>query len=119
MKCFLGHYIFLSGLGFLKKWIVQTDEKGVVVSLFPLNDEEIESVIWLPGVISLVPLESLTMLDCSEGWMQLFNTKTVLDEVPLSFTTSLDAAPLSPVCFFPFDYERMQPSADTQFRQLR
>lgn len=52
MKRFASHYLRLVNGDFLKLHIVEIGEEGFVVRFFPLT-EEVESVSWLSGVISL------------------------------------------------------------------
>ena len=53
VKRFASHYVFLEELGYLKQYAIEIGEEGYVIRLFPLL-EEIESVSWLPGVITFI-----------------------------------------------------------------
>lgn len=57
MKRYATHFLFLPGHGYLKQYVVETEE-GCVVQMFPLT-EEIENVEWLPGAILLLNEEEL------------------------------------------------------------
>lgn len=61
MKRYASHFLFLSGYGYLKQYVIETEE-GCVVRMFPLT-EEIENVEWLPGAIILLNEEELKELD--------------------------------------------------------
>ena len=51
MRRYASHYLIHPSLGMLKQQVVEV-EQGKIVGYFPLT-EEMESVEWLPGVISL------------------------------------------------------------------
>lgn len=52
MKRFAAHYLYAPDQGYLKQYVVELDREGWVSRYFPLRGE-VESVVWLPGVIIL------------------------------------------------------------------
>ena len=96
MKRFASHFLFLPAYGYLKQYVVETEE-GIVVRLFPLT-EEIENVEWLPGAIVLLTQEELKKLDANFNSAHTFqelsktspefyyNSGYVLVNFPRSFT---------------------------------
>ncbi len=53
MKSFAAHYIKTLSEDYLRQFVIQIDDDGVVSRFFPL-EYEIESVEWLPGIIEIV-----------------------------------------------------------------
>lgn len=51
MRRYASHVLFLPGQGYLKQYVVETEE-GYAVNTYPLT-EEIEDAEWLPGAIIL------------------------------------------------------------------
>lgn len=134
MKRFASHFLFLPAYGYLKQYVVETEE-GIVVRLFPLT-EEIENVEWLPGAIVLLTQEELKKLDANFNSAHTFqelsktspefyyNSGDVLVNFPRSFTKtpppSIDGScRLSPVYFSNFDITTMLPVAGTRHKLLR
>lgn len=134
MKRFASHFLFLPAYGYLKQYVVETEE-GIVVRLFPLT-EEIENVEWLPGAIVLLTQEELKKLDANFNSAHTFQelSKTspefyyssgdVLVNFPRSFTKtpppSIDGScRLLPVYFSNFDIITMLPVAGTRHKLLR
>lgn len=114
IKRFASHFIFLSGYGYLKQYVVGVKE-GRVVSVFPLT-EEIEGVEWFPGVIVLLNNEE----DISEGYSGIFQKSSeVLEELPEVFCQETFPSGISAYLFYPFDFTTMQPVGGTQHRPLR
>lgn len=101
---FAAHYIYLSGLGYLKQGGIEIIDNHIT-RIFLLN-EEMENTEWLPGIIAL--LES-----------PLFPVDEVpvfLQSVPCDFEYS--QCGLSVYHFFPFDFTCMCPVSGTRHRQL-
>lgn len=134
MKRFASHFLFLPAYGYLKQYVVETEE-GIVVRLFPLT-EEIENVEWLPGAIVLLTQEELKKLDANfistPTFQELsktspefyYNSGDVLVNFPRSFTKtpppSIDrSCRLLPVYFSNFDITTMLPVAGTRHKLLR
>lgn len=134
MKRFASHFLFLPAYGYLKQYVVETEE-GIVVRLFPLT-EEIENVEWLPGAIVLLTQEELKKLDANFNSAHTFqelsktspefyyNSGDVLVNFPRSFTKtpppSIDGScRLFPVYFSNFDITTMLPVAGTRHKLLR
>ena len=134
MKRFASHFLFLPAYGYLKQYVVETEE-GIVLRLFPLT-EEIENVEWLPGAIVLLTQEELKKLDANFNSAHTFqelsktspefyyNSGDVLVNFPRSFTKtpppSIDGScRLFPVYFSNFDITTMLPVAGTRHKLLR
>lgn len=134
MKRFASHFLFLPAYGYLKQYVVETEE-GIVVRLFPLT-EEIENVEWLPGAIVLLTQKELKKLDANFNSAHTFqelsktspefyyNSEDVLVNFPRSFTKtpppSIDGScRLLPVYFSNFDITTMLPVAGTRHKLLR
>lgn len=134
MKRFASHFLFLPAYGYLKQYVVETEE-GIVVRLFPLT-EEIENVEWLPGAIVLLTQEELKKLDANFNSAHTFqelsktspefyyNSGDVLVNFPRSFTKtpppSIDGScRLLPVYFSNFDITTMLPVAGTRHKLLQ
>lgn len=134
MKRFASHFLFLPAYGYLKQYVVETEE-GIVVRLFPLT-EEIENVEWLPGAIVLLTQKELKKLDANFNSAHTFqelsktspefyyNSGDVLVNFPRSFTKtpppSIDGScRLLPVYFSNFDITTMLPVAGTRHKLLR
>ena len=132
--CIRDSFLFLPAYGYLKQYVVETEE-GIVVRLFPLT-EEIENVEWLPGAIVLLTQEELKKLDANFNSAHTFqelsktspefyyNSGDVLVNFPRSFTKtpppSIDGScRLLPVYFSNFDITTMLPVAGTRHKLLR
>lgn len=108
MKRFAAHYVYMPGRGFLKRFVVETWEEGVV-RLFPLTGE-VENTEWLPGVIVLLP-EGMPL----EG--VVFDVPVLLEAAPADAQASLSAC--APYLFYPFDFTGKKPVAGTRRTRLR
>jgi hypothetical protein len=86
--------------GFLKQYVVEINDDGYVAALYPL-EEEIESIIWTPGVIRLISHDCLTE-----------NQILTFDKTEIA-TTKLIAIRL-----YPFDFSEMKANADTTIQVL-
>lgn len=56
MRRYASNMLFLPGQGYLKQYVVETED-GYAVNTYPLT-EEIEDAEWLPGAIILQPVDS-------------------------------------------------------------
>lgn len=114
MKRFASHFLFLPAYGYLKQYVVETEE-GVVVRLFPLT-EEIENVEWLPGAIVLLTQDELKGIGINSV---LVNTSQFPHNLLMAPPPSVDrGCRLLPVYFPNFDIATMKPVAGTRHRQL-
>jgi len=108
MKRYAAHYLYLPGCGYLKAYVTKV-EIGKVVELFPLT-QEIENTEWLPGVIGLFPEGINEKYIClQEG--------EILKEVPQTYLPEIKQQ-LIPYLFFPFDFIKMKPVAETRHMRL-
>ena len=104
MKRFASHYVYTPSLGFLKQHVVEINDEGHAVSLYRL-EEEIESIIWTPGVIRLVPDGSLP-------------DQLLIFEKPEIRTDSIDfknlkSLKLTAIRLYPFNFSEMKATTDT------
>lgn len=109
MKRYATHFLFLPEYGYLKQYVIETEE-GRVVHMFPLT-EEIENVEWLPGAIILLNQEELLY---SERIHVKFRKK-LLSILPPSVDRVLR---LFPLYFSQFDITTMLPVAGTRHKLL-
>lgn len=109
MKRYASHFLFLSGHGYLKQYVVEMGEGQYVSRIFPLTGE-VENTEWLPGVIALLPE--------TEAGNQLFDKcHNILAEVPPGIGKELPH--LVPWLYFPFDFVTMKLGAGTQRKRLQ
>lgn len=101
---FAAHYIYLSGLGYLKQGGIEVI--GNRIARIFLLDEEIEDTEWLPGIIALLESSSFPVDE----------VPVFLKSVPCDFEYLQSG--LSVYHFFPFDFTCMRPVSGTQHRQL-
>lgn len=133
MKRYASHFLFLSGYGYYKQYVIETED-GCVVRMFPLT-EEVENVEWLPGAIILLNEEELKELNkkstdissqknCSKIPEELLMNseriivkfrKNLLTILPLSIDGALK---LFPVYFSKFDISTLLPVAGTPHKLL-
>ena len=57
MKRFSSHYIITTNLEYLKQHVIELNDSGEVINIFPLT-EELESIEWLPGAIELKNIDN-------------------------------------------------------------
>ncbi|MDR0658394.1 MAG: hypothetical protein LBG18_05615 [Mediterranea sp.] len=111
MKRFASHYVYTSSSGFLRQYVVEINDDGYVAALYHL-DEEIESIIWVPGVIRLMPHDCL-----SESRILTFDETADKTELPAGYD-NMDSLKLIAVRLYPFDFSGMRATADTAIRVL-
>ncbi|WP_308760148.1 hypothetical protein [uncultured Bacteroides sp.] len=109
MKRYASHFLFLSGHGYLKQYVVEIGEEQYVSRIFPLA-EEVENTEWLPGVIALLP-------ETEAGKLLFDKCHNILAEVPPGIEKELPS--MVPWLYFPFDFITMQPGAGTQRKRLQ
>lgn len=133
MKRYASHFLFLSGYGYYKQYVIETEE-GCVVRMFPLT-EEIENVEWLPGAIILLSEEEMKELDKKNT--DIFSQKDyskISEDLLINFgeiinkfqnnsliilPPSIDGAlRLFPVYFSKFDISTLLPVAGTPHKLL-
>lgn len=116
MKRFASHFLFLPAYGYLKQYVVETEE-GVVTRLFPLT-EEIEDVEWLPGAIILLTQDELIKNDINSILAKASQDYSRMSERTAPPPSIDEARGLLPVYFSNFDVITMMPVAGTRHRQL-
>jgi len=109
MKRFASHYVYTPSLGFLKQHVVEINDEGHVVALYRL-EEEIESIIWTPGVISLVPHDYF-----SEQALTFEKPEIRTDAVEYK---NMDSLKLSAIRLYPFNFSEMKATTDTVIQLL-
>lgn len=114
MKRFASHYLHIPSYGFFKQYVVEIDCNGYIASLYPLK-EEAESIIWIPGVISLFRESDLK--EGREAYTEYFEQDQVETEFPQAYC-KIDVPYLKAVHFYPFDFNQMRLSQDTTFQVL-
>lgn len=113
MKRYASHFLFLPEYGFLKQYVIETEE-GCVVHAFPLT-EEIENVEWLPGAIVLLTPKELQECDSDSAGIPLkFPPKLLKDFPPFIYQDYR----LVPVYFSNFDITTMLPASGTRHKLL-
>ena len=120
MKRFASHYLYLTSYGFLKQYVVEINNEGYATALYPLIEES-ESIIWTPGVISLISPEQLP--EIKDEWKDLekrnifFEHKLIKTELPASHN-NMAGLNLTAIRLYPFDFTQMKPNKDTIFQIL-
>jgi len=115
MKRFASHYLYIPLYGFLKQYVVEINNDGFVDALYPLREES-ESIIWTPGVISLVLPEQLSGID--KEWKGsnknniFFEHKQIKTELPAGYS-NMEGLKMSVIRLYPFDFTQMQPTENT------
>lgn len=122
MKRFASHYLYLAGCGFFRQYLVEVNDKGCVSYLSPL-EAEAESVIWLPGVIALVPRHLLREergegadVNKRYGIIHSFFESGIIEkkqELPEAYKNNIAQLGFSAVRLYPFDFTAMQPTSET------
>lgn len=112
MKRFASHYVYIPSFGFLKQYVVEINDEGNVVAIYRL-EEEIESTIWTPGVIRLMPhdypLEQALVFDKSE----------IKTELPDEYKSNkVEVLKLAAIRLYPFNFSEMKTTADTVIQLL-
>jgi hypothetical protein len=124
MKRFASHYVYISSSGFFKQYIVEINDDGYVVALYHL-DEEIESMIWAPGVIRLIPCDYLPeggyKADAVKkefvNQILTFDKTEIKTALPAGYD-NMDSLKLAAIRLYPFDFSEMKANADTTIRVL-
>lgn len=119
MKRFASHYLYIPSHGFLKQHVIEIDSNGYVTTLYPLK-EEVESVIWIPGVIAFITaplLQDVKERQWKGSNIIAFEQKDIKTELPVGFN-NVDALKLTAVRLYPFDFTQMQPIESTGFQVL-
>jgi hypothetical protein len=124
MRRFASHYVYTSSLGFLKQYVVEINDEGYVAALYPL-EEEIESIIWTPGVIRLISYDSLPPKGDNETAVKqafanqlfTFDRKEIKSGTPAGYS-DMASLKLAAVRLYPFDFSGMKANADTAIRIL-
>lgn len=120
MKRVATHYLYLPSHGFLKQYVVEIDEEGVVATLFPLDGES-ESVVWLPGVIVLVSQDRLDSYGVDfplegEELAAFINFNSIADHQVC--TDEYTSQKYIAFRLYPFDYVQMKPLLHTKMQRL-
>lgn len=113
MKRYASHFLFLPGYGYLKQYVIETEE-GCVVHAFPLT-EEIENVEWLPGAIVLLTPQELQECDNDSAGISLKFPHNLLKNFP---TLVYRDYGIFPVYFSNFDITTMLPVSGTRHKLL-
>lgn len=105
MERFAANYLYLPDYGFLKQCVVEREEH--TIHIFPLK-EEIEAVVWIPGIICLLgeigkPLEQ-----------NIFLNNNITTEIPVALILNN----LTIVQLYPFNFSTMQPQDNTEYTIL-
>ena len=111
MKRFASHYVYLPSFGFLKKYVTEINDEGYVVALYRL-EEEMESMIWTPGVIRLMPED-----DLSDGAL-LFDHPEIKTELPAEYNDAIASQQFIALRLYPYDFSGMKASANTVVQLL-
>ncbi|MDR3118834.1 MAG: hypothetical protein LBU44_05370 [Mediterranea sp.] len=124
MKRFASHYAYIPSLGFLKQYVVEINDDGYVAALYRL-EEEIESLIWTPGVIRLMPCDCLPEKGNNEEAVKkefadqlfTFDKREIKTDAPAECG---DIESLKWVAFrlYPFDFSEMKANEHTTCRLL-
>lgn len=127
MKRFASHYLYLTDYGFLKQYIVEINDEGYV-SKISLLEEEIESIVWSPGIIILIHPslwkdERHKEIDDDEEKKRIhsfFESRIteVKQELPDLYQGNIERLELIAVKLYPFNFIRMQPTPDTSIQML-
>lgn len=113
MKRYASHFLFLPEYGYLKQYVIETEE-GCVVHAFPLT-EEIENVEWLPGAIVLLMSKELEEYDNDSKKAPIKFPHNLLKDFP---TLVYPDYGLFPVYFSHFDITTMLPVSGTRHKLL-
>lgn len=113
MKRFASHYLYLMGYGFLKRYVVEVNNDGIVRSLSPLVVEA-ESIAWSPGVIALIPSE----LEAEKELIFASGANGVRQELPDAFRGDITRLGLRAARLYPFDFTSMRFVSDTSVQLL-
>lgn len=113
MKRYASHFLFLPGYGYLKQYVIETEE-GCVTRAFPLT-EEIENVEWLPGAIVLLTTKELKVCDNDSINLSVKLPHNILKEFPTLICRDYS---MVPVYFSHFDIKTMLPVSGTRHRLL-
>lgn len=112
MKRFASHYTYIPSYGFLKQYVVGINNEGVVVTLYPLR-EEVESIIWTPGVIRLMPHTS----HFEDYNLSTFDVVEVRKELPFQYK-DIAVLGLAAIRIYPFDFIQMKPVESSMYQVL-
>lgn len=118
MKRFASHYLFLPEYGFLKQYIVEMNNAGVITCITPLICEQ-ESVSWLPGIIVFVP-KKMAIVEIPLFITHCIREKQILlkDISTLSLFPSNYFSDKTAVYLYPFDFDNMQPLVNTKYQDI-
>lgn len=123
MKRFASHYLYIPAYGFLKQYIIETDEDGQVSSVFPMT-EEIESVSWMPGVIMLLSEKQMSEQGLEQKNFNFYRNffdplfpGEKLREIPAAFLDCY-CHYAEAIQIFPFDFTLMQPALNAKYKRL-
>lgn len=129
MKKFAAHYLLIPEIGYIKHFVIEVDSNGMCCTISPLN-VEIENVEWYPGVIALVDHSLLINKEIKGSTskkevdplisfnLDLF-TCDKIDNYEILNNALKEAGKLYiPYLLYPFDFNLMQPVAETLHRQL-
>jgi hypothetical protein len=92
--------------------VVEINDDGYVAALYPLK-EEIESMIWAPGVIRLIPYDDTFL----ESQILTFDKTVIKTGVPVGYD-NMESLKLAAVRLYPFDFSEMKANADTVIQAL-
>lgn len=106
MKRYAAHYLYLPRYGYLKGHALEITAEGSC-RLFPLPGE-VEDVVWMPGVIALLPSQE----------EPCFGTAPRIDALPAAMQEGVLPARTTPYYYYPFDFTAMRPFDGTRRRQL-
>lgn len=125
MKRFASHYLYIPSHGFLRQYVTGIDEKGHVVSLYPLK-EEVESIIWTPGVIKLIPQhftefnaasKERTLKEECMNEVITFNQLEKKQNLPAEYDDIVRSEFVA-IRLYPFDFATMKVTTDTVIQIL-
>ncbi|KAA6350693.1 hypothetical protein EZS27_001921 [termite gut metagenome] len=112
VKRYASHFLLLPEYGFLKQCVVEIEQEGDVLRIFPLW-EELETVEWHPGVILLSEKE-----EDKNRITQLFQIRyRLLSDIPAAFQTNISIRQFV-YLLYPFDFKRMVITGVTAIRRL-
>ena len=111
MKRFAAHYLFIPSFGFLRQYVVEISDKGVVVRVYPLVGE-MSSVEWYSGVIAILP-RTFGEEEVIEWHVAHQNPSSVFSDQDFQ-VNYFSTAELYPFLFSPFDFTSMCSCVETQ-----
>lgn len=107
MERFAANYLYLPDYGFLKQGVMERE--GDTIRIYPLK-EEIEAVVWVPGIICMLPAKDINAIREND---YLINKKISTD-----FPELILASNIMVIQLFPFDFTKMILMDNTEYTLL-